>query len=184
MSDNVRILDNIKEIRALSDPYRQEILFAMTALDRPATSKEIATKMKEPPSKVNYHLKVLEKYNFVELDHTKNINGIIAKYYVSTVNNIDVKMKPGEEDKERAFYYMIETIFNSARDKYLKRASEMSSLEDDEKNKEKGMVSTLMVYLSEEEKNEVKALVNRFSNNEKEGREPYNLFISMIKSED
>lgn len=185
MSDRtVRVLDNIKEIRAINDPYRQEILFAMGVLDRPATSKEIATKMNEPPSKVNYHLKVLEKYNFVELDHTENINGIIAKYYKGVDLNLDLRVKDGESGREREVAHMIETVFNGARDQYLNRFMEISAKEDVEKKEEKGMLSSTLLYLTVEEAEELKNLFFKFSENKKDGRELYNFFLSFIKSDD
>jgi len=185
MSDrSVRVLDNIKEIRAINDPYRQEILFAMGIIDRPATSKEIATKMNEPPSKVNYHIKVLEKYNFVELDHTENINGIIAKYYKGVDINLDLRMKDGGSGKEREIAHMIQTVFNGARDNYLNRFTEITAKEDDENKEEKGMLSSTLIYLTKEEAEEIKTLFFKFSENEKEGRELYNIFLSFIKSED
>lgn len=185
MSDRtVRVLDNIKEIRAINDPYRQEILFTMGIIDRPATSKEIATKMNEPPSKVNYHLKVLEQYNFVELDHTENINGIIAKYYKRADINLDLKLKTGESAREREIAHMIETVFNRARDKYLDRFMDVSSEDGEYKNEEKGMLSSTMLYLSKEDVEEVTKLFRKLSENKKDGKVLYNFFLSFIKSED
>jgi len=185
MSDaKSRVLDNIKEIRALNDPYRQEILSWMTLIGKPSTSKEIATAMKEAPSKVNYHLKVLEKYNFVEIDHTENINGIIAKYYKRTVTNFDFNLHDDEsKSKEVAVISMLESLFNNARERHIGRVREVLKYSDDEREEDKGLLSSTKLYLNKEEVTEFKNLIKKHLDNDKENRELYNVFVSFIKDE-
>ena len=181
-----RVLKNIKEIRVLNDPYRQEILSTMTILGKPATSKEIATAMKEAPSKVNYHLKVLEKYKFVELDHTENINGIIAKYYrrLATNFNVDLKKENKSFDKWNAVISMTESLFNNIRDKHVKRIIGLQNINKEIKEEDKGTIISSKLYLSESEIEEINNLINKFTSNEKEGRNLHNFFLAYIKEQE
>ncbi|MEX1377416.1 MAG: helix-turn-helix domain-containing protein [Eubacteriales bacterium] len=181
-----RELNSIKEIRVLIDPYRQEILSRMNLMARPATSKEIATAMKEAPSKVNYHLKVLEEYDFVEIDHTENINGIIAKYYKRTITNFDINFKEDDDNhsKSIAAISMIESMFNNARDRHLGTLREKISQSDELEDKEKGMITTAKLYMNEEEVKELGDLISKYTKNSKEQRDLYSLFVSFIKQDD
>jgi len=155
----------------------------MALIGRPATSKEIAVAMKEAPSKVNYHLKVLEEYKFVEIDHTKTINGIIAKYYKITETRYDWdKSEERSEDNDVAFIQMLESVFNNAKGNYLRIMK--NAMSHNETEKTKGMVSSVKYYLNKDEVREVTELFNRLEKNSKEGRELYSFFISMIKEDE
>lgn len=177
-------LENIKQIRALNDPYRQEILSRIRLLGKPSTAKEIAVSMNEAPSKVNYHLKVLEKYNFVEIDHTDNINGIIAKYYKLTVHQYKFHGKGEHRTKEKdaEFISMVENMYDNAKINYIN--SIMQSLDkDDEESDSAGQLSTGKFYFNNEDIEEINAAFKRLSKNKKEGREVYSVFCSFIRED-
>ena len=80
----------MKEIKAFSDPYRMMIMKQYYKLARPATVKQIADEMGEVPAKVHYHVKKLESVGILKLKHTKEINGIIAKFYEPTAQTFKV----------------------------------------------------------------------------------------------
>ncbi len=173
-------LENIKQIRALSDPYRQEILAHIHLIGRPATAKEIAVSMKEAPSKVNYHLKVLEKYNFVKIDHTENINGIIAKYYALSAKRFGFEGKGQGRTKEKdaAFINMVETMYNTSKQNYINKI--MLALDNDNE-KDKGQLASGKFYLSAEDIEQINSLFEKLSKNDKEGKEVHSVFMSIIK---
>lgn len=179
-----RILTSIKEIRAISDPYRMEILTKLTLNKVPATSKEIATLMGEPPSKINYHMKVLEQYKFIELDHTENINGIIAKYYKKIVGEITIETEsaPEESGKNKAVYDMVKSTFNKARDNYIKGLSDSLDKEGLERAQDMDSLRSMSIYLTPAELAELHELFDKFGKNQEEGRNLYSMFVASIKS--
>jgi len=89
--EDVKILTNIKEIKAFSDPYRMIIMKNYYNLAKPATVKQIADCMSEVPAKVHYHVKKLESVGILELKHTEEINGIVAKYYEPTAKSFQIQ---------------------------------------------------------------------------------------------
>lgn len=86
----IKSLTNAEQIKAYSDPYRIKILKEFYKLKRPATVKEIADIMEEVPAKVYYHVKKLEKSEILVLNHTKEINGIVAKFYEPTAKAYNI----------------------------------------------------------------------------------------------
>ncbi len=48
--------------------------------------------MGEVPAKVHYHVKKLESAGILKLQHTKEINGIVAKFYQPTVDHSKSKI--------------------------------------------------------------------------------------------
>ena len=178
----LRVLEDIKEIRAFNDPYRQEILRQMFLLDKPSTSKEIAEAMNEPPSKVNYHLKVLESFNFVKIDHTKNINGIIAKFYVCEDNEFQIKLSKNRGNKvyENETLNMLAAMYDDSKNNYIKKLNKVMKDESVAEDTELGYLISTKMYLNEEEKKQLKDLIRKLSENKKEGREVFDFFISIF----
>lgn len=81
MTKKIKWLETESEIRVALDHYRMKIMMVYNHEGKPLTVKQIADIMGDAHSKVHYHVKRLIGINLLELDHTKNINGIIAKYY-------------------------------------------------------------------------------------------------------
>ncbi len=88
---NVKILTTLEEIKSFSDPYRIIILKHYFRLKRPCTVKQIADEMGEVPAKVHYHVKKLEASGILCLNHTKEINGILAKYYLPAAKTFKIE---------------------------------------------------------------------------------------------
>lgn len=84
------VISEIKAIKTYSDPYKQMILQTYYNLMRPATVKQVSDIMGEVPAKVYYHVKKLEEYGFLKLCYTRDINGIIAKYYEPTAKCFEI----------------------------------------------------------------------------------------------
>ncbi len=76
----VLVLSDLEQIKAISHPYRIEIVEAFE--DLPATAKQIADRLGEPHAKVNYHIKTLLKVGILELVEEKIKLGIVEKYYL------------------------------------------------------------------------------------------------------
>jgi hypothetical protein len=183
--DKVKELKTIKEIRVFSDPYRQEILRTLSFLNRPATAKDVAVSMKESPSKVNYHMGILLKYGFVDLHHTKNINGIIAKYYSKSITTFKVKMESEDigESEINTVSNMIISAFDNARDDYVRKIEDYIKSHPDKKDEEFDFLNSQKIYMNEEERYEFKSMIEKLSKKDKEGRQVYSLFTSLIKQD-
>lgn len=118
-----RILKLPEEIKIMSDPLRMTIFKAFHHLNRPATAKQVADELRLAPAKVHYHVQKLLSIGILELDHTEEINGIIAKFYKTSVDsfvidytNISDKVKSSVYSKSENLY--ISTI-NAYRDTFI-----------------------------------------------------------------
>lgn len=90
MKNITKVLETEEEVKILLDPYRIKIWMTYAMEKKSLTVKQVADMMGEVPSKVHYHVQKLIGIGILELDYTKNINGIIAKYYKVMYLNYEI----------------------------------------------------------------------------------------------
>ncbi len=190
--EKVKYITTLKEIRVMNDPYRREIMTTMSLIDKPATAKEIADYMGEPPSKVNYHVGILHKYEFIDLHHTENINGIIAKFYLksSAIFKIRIDSKNSKSKEISALRDVISSSFDMARDIFITQVAKSIECEDEKTSEcsktkyEEDLLYSKKVYMSKEELSELYNFVDRVAANKKGGRKLYSFFASYAEIRD
>ena len=91
------VLQSVDDINAFIDPFRTKIMRVMKNRHCPMTVKEIADEIGEVPAKVYYHVKKLEAIGVLAIQYTKEINGIVAKYYDFTTDSVSLSV-PKTED--------------------------------------------------------------------------------------
>lgn len=184
------------EIRAYSDPYRMRILREFYNLDRPATSKQIADIIGDVPSKVYYHIKKLEKYHIIKLDHTEEINGIVAKFYepvakeyVLNDENISslpfTSIKSDVENLIHNLYRSSEDIFMIEMRKRVKEKGDEAKIEFDGHTMHGGwLCNNEGVYLTEEEAKQfsdfIESITTKHTKHE-DNTKKYHIFISTVE---
>lgn len=78
----VRVLRDLTELKAVSDPLRIRILDTLQAgKDRSWTVKEIAATLGEPATKLYHHIKQLEQVGLVRDVETRVVSGIVEHRY-------------------------------------------------------------------------------------------------------
>ena len=181
---NVKYITTLKEIRVINDPYRQEIMTAISFIGEPATAKNIADFMGEPPSKVNYHVGILYKYGFIDLSHTDTINGIVAKFYKrsNSIFKIKIEGKNSQTKEIAALRDMVASTFDLARDRYIASVAKLSK-SDNENDKDNGMLYSRKVYLSDEQVAELSEFIDRISENKKDSGKMYNLLVAFARTD-
>ncbi|KFZ26439.1 MAG: hypothetical protein KQ78_01380 [Candidatus Izimaplasma bacterium HR2] len=104
MIEEVRLLETDEEIKIGFNPYKLRIMWIYTRNPESMTAKQVADEMGEPPSKVHYHIQILVKHNFLKLIKTKNINGIIAKYYQRVYKSFRMSPKVTDNPIFKEYY--------------------------------------------------------------------------------
>lgn len=189
-----RILRTSEEIKIMSDPLRLTIYKTFHKFGRPATAKEVADELGLAPAKVHYHVQKMLSIAILELDHTQEINGIIAKFFKVTADsfvidysNISDKVKNSVYSKSENLYL---SIFNDFRDKFL------SSLRSKVKNNNSistdrsGFVMNDKISIKKDEYEafygELVGLFEKYGSDVEEANDlvEYNFLISMIKKEE
>ena len=116
MKDIMKLV-GIEQIKAYSDPYRLRIISFLRNTREAATVKEIADYLGEVPAKVHYHIKKLEKVGILELVRTKEIKGIIAKYYYLTAENFVIEAEDINKQTKKVYKSQVLNIVNEYYDK-------------------------------------------------------------------
>lgn len=191
---NERILSTPEEIKIMSDPLRLTIYKTFHKLGRPSTAKEVADELGLAPAKVHYHVQKMLSIGILELDHTKEINGIIAKFFKVTADsfiidysNISDKVKNSVYSKSENLYI---SIFNDFRDKFLNSLRNKVKNNSNSNADRSGVIMHDKMYIKQGEYekfyDELVNLIEKYGNNEEEQEDivTYNFLISMIKKED
>jgi DNA-binding transcriptional ArsR family regulator len=121
---DILILKDLEQIKALSSPYRIQILEAFD--NQPANTKMIAELMMEQHAKINYHIKALYKVGLLELVEEVQRSGIVEKFYQPVARNFVVdsgSMRMGDSEISNsvnqyriALFETISTAFYGALD--------------------------------------------------------------------
>jgi len=78
------IIDSLETLKVLSDPTRLEIMKYIGEVnkrDQRCTVKQLAKLMEVPPTKLYYHIKLLEEKKLLIVGDTRIVSGIIEKHY-------------------------------------------------------------------------------------------------------
>lgn len=78
------VIDNLDTLKVLSDPTRLEILKHIGDVNKRGkrcTVKQLAKLMQTPPTKLYYHIKLLEEHELLVVGETRVVSGIIEKHY-------------------------------------------------------------------------------------------------------
>ena len=157
------ILTTVDEIKAFSDPFRYKILMTFYKMKQPATVKEIAVAIDQVPANVYYHVKKLEKMGILQLIYTKEIKGIIAKYYEPTAItfNIEFPTELGDLSKKLLLaesQLMLAQLYDDSKYIFLKHLSYESQI----KEKTKGVISMDYLYMTDDEAMEFNSYIQDF----------------------
>ena len=82
------VIDNLETLKVIADQQRKRI---MEHFDRPSTVKEVARKLGTSPSKLYYHVNLLEEHGLLKVTDTRIVSGIIEKQYQATARVFRVK---------------------------------------------------------------------------------------------
>lgn len=184
--DKTKILSTIEQVKAISDPYKIRILKTLDDMNEPATVKQIADCLDQVPANVYYHVKKMEKLGILELIFTKEINGIIAKYYSTTAENFVVKCDEDIDDGYKSIMLgetqrMVAELYKSSKDIFLEQ---MSHIANNDKKTDRRLTMTDL-YFTEEQEKEFCKYIEKFVAKHKiktaADQNKYHGFMSFIK---
>ena len=186
--EKIKVLTTLEEVKAISDPFKYRILTSFYKLNEPATVKQIADTINEVPAKVHYHVKKMEKAGILRLSYTKEINGIIAKYYELTAESFDIKctdelIEPNKKLMLAESQRMIAEFYENSKSTFLDQLP--SSMDKTEKTE--GNLTMQDLYLTEKEADDflqyISDFVGKYSQRERqcEERSKYHFFTSFVK---
>jgi DNA-binding Lrp family transcriptional regulator len=83
------ILTDLEAVKAIADPLRNQIIEVLSP--EPMTVNQIAERLGLAPSKLYYHVNLLEKHGFLKVINTTIHGNIIEKHYWITAYDFDIE---------------------------------------------------------------------------------------------
>src|SRR6476620_7963823 len=82
------VIKDLESLKAMSDPLRLQIIEIM--LQGARTVKQIAGELKTTPTKLYYHINLLEQHGLIKVSGTRVVSGIIEKQYRLAAYSFDI----------------------------------------------------------------------------------------------
>ncbi len=106
------VIDNLETLKVIADPLRKRIL---ELFDKPTTVKTVAKQLDTTPSKLYYHVNMLEEHGLLIVTDTRIVSGIIEKHYQIAARMFKVKaglLSPSPEAGDDALNTMLTNILD------------------------------------------------------------------------
>jgi DNA-binding transcriptional ArsR family regulator len=113
-------LSDLDQVKVLADPLRIRILEELVDVER--TTKQVAQRLGEKPTKLYHHMEALERVGLIRLVRTRQNRGTIEKYYLAVARQFRADARlfsaadVGSETKADALQTMIATVFDRTAD--------------------------------------------------------------------
>lgn len=161
------VVEDLETLKVLADPLRLRLRELMA---KPTTVKRVAEKLNLLPTKLYYHINLLEKYGLIVLVDTRIVSGIIEKHYQIAARTVKVSknlLSTGTDPEAEGLNLAIGTVLDATREELLASARAGMVEWDDEGERHKGLSFQLgTVNLTEEQAasfyEDVEALFKRY----------------------
>lgn len=84
------VIQDLDTLKVIADPTRLKILQLLENPDGPRTVKLIGAALKAPPTKLYYHINLLEERGLIRVASTRIVSGIIEKQYEAVATHFTV----------------------------------------------------------------------------------------------
>ncbi len=158
------ILDSKDELNIYMNPVRQELLHILSISKNPMTPKMLADKLNISASGVQHHINKLVSLELVELDHTEIINGIIAKYYKASLVTVQIGLNRDDKTSSQR-QALVQDSLAKTYDRFrthMKEIADQKGTIDEAILARWGDVLTGVLYLREEESEELMKLISSY----------------------
>jgi DNA-binding transcriptional ArsR family regulator len=115
------VITKVESLRVMADSNRLRIVEILA--DRPLTVKQIARQLGTSPTKLYYHVNLLEEHGFIVVTSSRIVSGIIEKQYRAAANsfNIDRSLLTfSGGDLNEGIDRLLAVVFKAARDDILR----------------------------------------------------------------
>lgn len=118
-------IQTLEALKVFSDTLRQQIIEVL--LDGPKTVKQIASELDLAPTKLYYHINLLEQHDLIKVTETRIVSGIIEKHYTAAAREFYIErslLTPGQPTGNEALGVFLNAMIEPIRselDKSLKQ---------------------------------------------------------------
>jgi len=90
LPDDRFVIRDLETLKVIADPMRLKILQLLEIPEGPRTVKLIGAALKLPPTKLYYHINLLEERGLIRVASTRVVSGIIEKQYEAVATHFTV----------------------------------------------------------------------------------------------
>jgi DNA-binding transcriptional ArsR family regulator len=115
------IVSNFDTLKVIADPTRLRILEVL--IEQPLTVKQVARKLEIAPTKLYYHVNLLEERGLLTVTASRVVSGIIEKQYRTTAKNLTIDrslLTLGGGKPDGGMGTLLSLIFDATRSNTLK----------------------------------------------------------------
>ncbi|KXZ39286.1 Helix-turn-helix domain-containing protein [Alkalithermobacter thermoalcaliphilus JW-YL-7 = DSM 7308] len=179
---DVIVLRDLEQIKAISHPYRVEILESFK--EEPLCAKQLAEILGEPHAKINYHIKTLLSAGILELVEEKIKSGIIEKYYLPVARMIVIDKSILNSSNDN----IVQTLNQASISLFEKISDDFYRAAENNEIRSKHLRHYNEFYLTEDEAKEIMDILNEKlyeilenkNRKDKEGVRPYNIALIAV----
>lgn len=138
-------ITNMEKLKAISDPLRFEILKQIGLVNRKGercTVKQLGKLLKMPPTKLYYHVNILEEHELLVVGETQVVSGIIEKHYQVCAMHIsvsqDLMAMENQEDRQGQLNQIIQSIQDLANSNLQNLRTSLQTIYDEAKREKEG----------------------------------------------
>jgi len=110
------IITDLETLKVISDPLRRRIM-ELTLIE-PLTTKQIAEALDSTPSKIYYHVRLLEKHGLIKVAETRLISNMVENLYRTAAESIRVDPRlllSSTSESTQTFDKFIVDLFDEAK---------------------------------------------------------------------
>ncbi len=185
-------ISDLETLKVMTDPLRLQIMEIM--MEQPVTVKQLAARLEMEPTKLYYHVNLLEKHGLIVIVKTQVVSGIIEKHYQAAAGSFHVDRNLlSPESGEDSALAIIDTILGPVpgeiRDGLRKG---MISLSEDAQARHKLKLRRAKFTLQDEDAEafyeQITALIDEFASKDKSNymtpdRQAYSLTLAIYPVE-
>ncbi len=149
------VVEDMETLKVLADPLRLRIRELMR---EPTTVKLVAQELDLPPTKLYYHINLLEKHGLIVVVDTRIVSGIIEKHYQIAARSVRVArhlLSPTSKDAAEGLAVTINGLFEDTRADLMKGLQTGAIVRDEDAEAHKGLsLNSFRLMLNDDEAKE------------------------------
>ena len=162
------LVTSLETLKVMADPVRLHILENLVA--KPMTVKELAKRLGSTPTKLYYHINLMEEHGLIKVVSQRIVSGIVEKQYRTRAKSFDIDkslLALGGNETGGPLDIMLGVVFDATRED-VRRAIELGLMKPTEEDptKRNGMIMRAVTKFSPERMGEfherVLSLVKEF----------------------
>jgi hypothetical protein len=114
------VITDLETLRVLADPIRFRLVETVSSRsDEPWTVKEIARALGEPPTKLYYHVNLLEAKGLLVVTGSRLVSGIVEKRYQIAAERFEIDrtlLATGGPEANETLHTILSTVLDSTGD--------------------------------------------------------------------